>query len=94
MSIQNSINALLGKFLPIAQGQKTMDVAKEYGLDMTPDVFANLINTSASTAGENIDTKWTEIQNQIIAKYKENLDKFLTQKFPENKVTSYYYTHT
>lgn len=85
MSIQNSINALLGKFLPIAQGQKTMDVAKEYGLDMTPDVFANLINTSASTAGENIDTKWTEIQNQIIAKYKENLDKFLTQKFPENK---------
>ena len=62
-----------------------MDVAKEYGLDMTPDVFANLINTSASTAGENIDTKWTEIQNQIIAKYKENLDKFLTQKFPENK---------
>ena len=83
MSITNSINALFGKFLPRKEGQKTMDVAKEYGLDMTPEVFEQQITSSTDLA--NLDTKWVQIQNGIIAKYKENLEKFLSQKFPENK---------
>lgn len=86
ITVENSLNRLLSKFLPKQEGKKVLDVAKEYGLDMTTDYFTNLINSSASTA-QNIDAKWTEIENAIIAKYKENLDKFLNQKFPENKET-------
>jgi hypothetical protein len=82
-TITDYINSLLGKFLPRQEGKKLVDIAKDYGLDMTPEVFEQKINASAELS--QLDTKWDEIQNQIIAKYKENLDKFLTQKFPQNK---------
>jgi hypothetical protein len=84
-TITNTINALFGKFLPKKEGQRTMDVAKEYGLDMTPEVFEQQITSTSSSDLPNLDNKWNKIQSDIIAKYKENLDKFLTQKFPENK---------
>ena len=73
------INSLLSKFVP----QPFKENKEKYGLDMTPEVFESLINSSAELS--QLDTKWNEIQNQIIAKYRENLDKFLSVKFPQNK---------
>ena len=83
-TITNNINGLLSKFLPKIQGKKVMEVAAEYGLDMDAKTFESQILTSADMS--NVDTKWNQIQSEIVAKYKENLDKFLTVKFPDTKV--------
>jgi len=78
-TISNNILRLLSTFVPKPLNENI----QKYELDMTPKVFEQLINASAEVS--QLDTKWNEIQNQIITKYKENLDKFLTQKFPQNK---------
>jgi hypothetical protein len=83
-TITGNINALLGKFLPKTQGKSTMEVATEYGLDMDAKTFEQQILASADIS--NADSKWNQIQSAIVAKYKENLDKFLTVKFPDTKV--------
>ena len=78
-NIQSILLRLLGTFVP----KPFFENVQKYDLNMTPEVFEQLINASAELS--NLDTKWNEIQNQIVAKYKENLEKFLTQKFPQNK---------
>jgi hypothetical protein len=78
-TITNNLNSLLGRFVPRPLNQSI----QKYGLDMTPEVFEKLINASAEVS--QLNTKWNEIENKIITKYKENLDTFLTQKFPQNK---------
>jgi hypothetical protein len=83
-TITGNINGLLSKFLPKIEGKKVMEVATEYGLDMTPEVFEQQILASGDMS--NVDTKWNQIQRDIVTKYKENLDKFLTAKFPDTKV--------
>ena len=83
MDIKNSINRLLARFLPKTQGKKVLDVAKAYGLNMTPEVFEQKINASAELS--QLDTKWNDIENQIVAKYRENLEKFLSVKLPNEK---------
>lgn len=79
--IQNLLDRLLVKFVP----KPFIENKEKYGLDMTHDNFVQLINASAELS--ELDTKWNEIQSKIVAKYKENLDKFLTVKFPQNKDT-------
>jgi membrane-associated HD superfamily phosphohydrolase len=89
-SIENLINSLFDKFLPIPQGKKIMDVAAEYGLDMDVDNFKTQILASSDLS--NANTKWNQIQDAIINKYKENLTKFLKSKFPTDwnqKITSF-----
>ena len=83
-TITNNINGLLSKFLPKIQGKKVMEVAAEYGLDMDAKTFEQQILASADMS--NVDAKWNQIQSAIVTKYKENLDKFLTDKFPDTKV--------
>ena len=82
-TITVNINSLLGKFLPVASGKKVMEVASEYGLDMDAKTFEQQILESADIS--NLDAKWNQIQSAIVYKYKENLDKFLTVKFPNTK---------
>lgn len=77
--IKSMIGAFLNKFLP----KPFLENKQEYGLDMSVDYFENLINASAELS--QLDTKWTDIQTQIIAKYRENLEKFLSVKFPNEK---------
>jgi hypothetical protein len=78
-TIPNILDRLLATFVP----KPFVENKEKYGLDMTPDNFVQLINASAELS--ELDTKWNEIQTKIVAKYKENLDKFLTVKFPQNK---------
>lgn len=79
LDIKSSLNSLLAKFLP----KPFQENKEKYGLDMSVDYFENLINESAELS--QLDTKWNEIQKQIITKYKENLEKFLSVKFPNEK---------
>ena len=83
-TITDNIDGLLGKFLPKIQGKTVMEVAAEYGLDMDAKTFEQQILASADMS--NVDAKWNQIQSAIVTKYKENLDKFLTDKFPDTKV--------
>ena len=82
-TIEANINSLLGKFLPKTEGKTNMDVAAEYELDMDANNFKQQILASSDLS--NADAKWNEIQSSIVAKYRENLDKFLTVKFPDTK---------
>jgi len=79
LDIKSTLGSFLATFLP-KPFQKNKE---EYGLDMSVDYFENLINASAELS--QLDTKWDNIQKQIIAKYRENLEKFLSVKFPNEK---------
>jgi hypothetical protein len=82
-TIEDNINSLLGKFLPKTEGKRLSEVAAEYGLNMDANNFKQQILASSDLS--NADAKWNEIQSSIVAKYRENLDKFLTAKFPDTK---------
>jgi hypothetical protein len=79
LDIKSTLVSFLATFLP-KPFQKNV---QEYGLDMSVDYFENLINASAELS--QLDTKWNDIQKQIVAKYRENLEKFLSVKFPNEK---------
>ena len=79
LDIKSTLGSFLATFLP-KPFQKNKE---EYGLDMSVDYFENLINASAELS--QLDTKWNDIQRQIVAKYRENLEKFLSVKFPNEK---------
>lgn len=80
-TISNALNRMMGSFVPAPFAENKT----KYGLDMDVAGFETLINTKVDIS--QIDSTWNSIQDKIIAKYKENLTKFLTAKFPQQKDT-------
>lgn len=78
-TISVGLDRMLASFVPSPfRENKT-----KYGLDMDAAGFEELINTKVDVS--QVDATWNSIQDKIIAKYKENLTKFLTEKFPQQK---------
>jgi hypothetical protein len=78
-----TIDLYLNRFLTTFVPSPFNTNVEKYGLDMGIEEIKNMINTPVERS--KLDSRWSEIVKAIVAKYKENLEKFLTAKFPQDK---------
>lgn len=84
VSSSGLLNALTRTYLPKGENVDSYGITNE-----TPEIQNALKSAKPNMTADEVQSEWQKFVNLVITNYKENLTKFLVQKFGEDRANQY-----